>query len=261
MRLSPPRLARALLLLGTLLAPGLARADLPCPASNVAPLSLPQAQQALRKRQELVVVAFGSSTTQGWMASDAGHSYPAVMQEALEAALPRVHVAVINRGIGGQDAAEEISRLDADVLAIRPQLVIWQVGANGALRDTDLSVFRKLVTAGVSRMHALGVDVVLMDNQRAPMILAAPEHLLIDRELSEIAEQTGAGLFSRARLMDDWKDEGQPYERFISADKLHHNDLGYACLGRALAAAIATGLHSPVHRTNTSGLAASASGN
>ena len=86
---------------------------------------------------EAVIVALGSSSTQGAMASDLAHSYPAVLQQALSAGLPEAHVAVINRGIGGQDAAEELARLDADVLAMRPQLVIWQVGANGALRNAD----------------------------------------------------------------------------------------------------------------------------
>ncbi len=53
---------------------------------------------------------------------------------------------MINRGIGGQDAAEELARLDADVLAIRPQAVIWQVGANGALRNVDPALFHELVS-------------------------------------------------------------------------------------------------------------------
>ena len=102
------------------------------------------------------------------MASDPAHSYPAVLQQALSAGLPEAHIAVINRGIGGQDAAEELARLDADVLAVRPQLVIWQVGANGALRNVDPAVFRAMVTTGVRRLQAAGADVILMDNQQSP---------------------------------------------------------------------------------------------
>ena len=69
--------------------------------------------------------------------------------------MPRLHIAVLNRGIGGQDAPEELARLQADVIAARPQLVIWQVGANGALRSTDPTQFRRLITEGVASYRQL----------------------------------------------------------------------------------------------------------
>ena len=123
-----------------------------CPRSSaVTPLEVPHLRSAVNHGIEGLIVALGSSSTQGAMASDLAHSYPAVLQQALSAGLADAHVAVINRGIGGQDAAEELARLDADVLAVRPQLVIWQVGANGALRNSDPAAFRAMVTAGVNR--------------------------------------------------------------------------------------------------------------
>ncbi len=118
------------------------------------------------------------------MASDLAHSYPALLQQILSAGLPQAHLAVINRGIGGQDAAEELARLDADVLAMRPRLVIWQVGANGALRNVDPAIFRVLVTTGVRRLQAAGADVILMDNQQSPRLLATPEEPLLDQTLA-----------------------------------------------------------------------------
>src|SRR4029077_3079819 len=148
--------------------------------------------------------AFGSSSTQGAMASDLAHSYPAVLQQTLSSALPDGHVAVINRGIGGQDAAEELSRLDADVLAIRPQPVIWQVGANGALRNADPAAFRAMVTTGVRRMQAAGADVILMDNQQSPALLAKAAEPVFDETLAQVAGETGASLFSRRDLMLAW---------------------------------------------------------
>lgn len=184
------------------------------------------------------MVAIGSSSTQGIMASDPAHTYPAELQAALQRALPRMQIAVLNRGIGGQDAPEELARMQADAIAVRPQLVIWQVGANAALRNADPARFRRMVTDGVARLQAAGIDVILMDNQHAPRVDASPEHRLIDIELADIAKATGAGLFSRAALMKDWAREGSPAPEFIAADGLHHNDRGYACVGRALADAI-----------------------
>ncbi|MBV8095467.1 MAG: SGNH/GDSL hydrolase family protein [Acetobacteraceae bacterium] len=218
-----------------------------CPASLPDPITaLPHTQAALKAGMPVVIVAFGSSSTQGSMSSAAGHTYPAELQEALNEGLPQAHMAVINRGIGGQDAPEELARLQSDVIAIRPQLVIWQVGSNGAMRGADPDMFRRQVTQGVERLHAAGADVILMDNQRSPAVLAAPEHAVIERELAEVAQATGASLFSRSALMDYWREEGAPYEWFVSADGLHHNDLGYRCVALALAVSIETGLSNRV---------------
>jgi len=214
-----------------------------CPnAPAVAHIAVPHLASAINHRGEAVIVALGSSSTQGAMASDPGHSYPAVLQRALSSALPDAHVAVINRGIGGQDAAEELTRLDADVLAIRPQLVIWQVGANGTLRHTDPVAFRGMVTTGVRKLQAVGIDVILMDNQRSPALLAQAAEPAFDEALAEVAADTGAGLFSRRALMRAWYREGEPVAEFIAADGLHHNDHGYFCIASALAQAILAGL-------------------
>ena len=215
-----------------------------CPAEPPGPsLHLRHLRAALDRSEEGVVVALGSSSTKGVMASDAAHSYPAELQMALERGLPRVHIAVLNRGIGGQDAPEELARMQADVMAVRPQLVIWQVGANAVLRNVDLDTFRTMVTQGVKQMQAAGIDVVLMDNQHAPKVDAMPEHAMVDTILADVATATGAGLFSRAALMTAWDQEGAPRLTFVAADGLHENDRGYVCTARALADAIMAGVH------------------
>jgi acyl-CoA thioesterase I len=202
------------------------------------PMPLPHLLSAVSHGVEGLIVALGSSSTQGAMASDLAHSYPAVLQQSLAAALPEAHVAVINRGIGGQDATEELARLDADVIAIRPQLVIWQVGANGALRNADPAVFRSTVVAGVRRLQAAGADVILMDNQQSPALLAKASEPEFDHELAGVARDTGVALFSRRALMQQWSQEGAPKEQFIAADGLHHNNRGYRCIAQSLATAI-----------------------
>jgi acyl-CoA thioesterase-1 len=214
----------------------------PCPSAKLGPVSLPHVKQAISRNQEVTVVAFGSSSTAGFHASDIAHTYPAVLQAELQKALPSSHIAVLNRGIGGQDATEMLPRLERDTLALSPSLVIWQVGANGAMRGMDPHVFQRLVSSGVKRLEAAGVDVILMDNQRAPAILASAQHAKIDQAIADIAVHHHAGLFQRSRLMDLWQQDGYPYASFISDDGVHHNDRGYACVARALASVILDGL-------------------
>ena len=165
-----------------------------------------------------------------------------MLQATLSQALPERHIAVLNRGIGGQDAPEELARLTSDVIAVHPQLVIWQVGANGAIRKADPERFRQRVIQGVRALQEAGIDVVLMDNQHCPRVDATPEGVLLDRVLGQVAKQTRAGLFSRATLMDTWEREGVPELQFISSDGLHHNDRGYACIARELARDIVAAL-------------------
>ena len=213
-----------------------------CPAGQMPPVALPATKRRLASNSEVMIVALGSSSTEGWMATSPANTYPARLQSDLSRAFPLAHIAVINRGIGGQDALEEVARLDTDVLAIRPDLVIWQVGANGAMAHSDPDVFRKLVSTGIERLKTLGIDVILMDNQRSPMILASPEHGVMEQILADLSVKYNVSLFSRGALMDGWQRGGMPYHDFLANDSVHMNDFGYRCVGDSLAAAIEAGL-------------------
>jgi lysophospholipase L1-like esterase len=206
----------------------------------VQPLLLPHLAEALRGGSPPVVVALGSSSTQGAGASGPEQAYPA----RLEAALRRnaMAVRVLNRGRGGEDASEMWARLEADVIAARPALVIWQVGVNGAMRRQSLDRFRTLLRQGVARLQQAGADVVLMDSQRGPWAAQAPLRNAFDAALAEVARERGVQLFSRRRLMDAWAAAGTADEAMLSSDGLHHNDRGYACLAEALTGGLRAGL-------------------
>lgn len=213
-----------------------------CPAANVPTPELVHSRSAIMDNKELLIVTLGSSSTEGVMSSAAAHTYPSDLQAALTRLLPESHVAVINRGIGGQDAVEEVARLDSDVIAVHPHLVIWQVGANGALEHVDPNQFRQRVAAGVHRLQLAGADVILMDNQRSPKLMAQADPDLMNNALATVARDLDVGLFQRSKLMDAWQDGGAPYSRFISSDQMHQNDLGYYCVSNALARSIATSI-------------------
>src|SRR5579862_4923519 len=75
----------------------------------------------------LTVVALGSSSTQGIGASTPNLAYPSRLRAALGRLFPATTIRVVNRGKGGEDAAQELRRLGQDVIAEHPDLVIWQV--------------------------------------------------------------------------------------------------------------------------------------
>jgi lysophospholipase L1-like esterase len=193
----------------------------------------------LDNHEKLTIVAFGSSSTEGIGASSPRSTYPNRLEAELRRRLPQSEIRVINRGKRGEDALEEAARLDRDVIAERPDLVIWQFGTNAVLRRDDLAADRDAVLRGVARLRQSASDVVLMDVQDAPRVVARPAYLKMQQLIAETARQAGIGLFRRFDIMRHWHAEqraGDPPT--VGADGLHMTDRSYACLAAALAEGI-----------------------
>ena len=204
--------------------------------------TLPRTANHLATRRQIKIVALGSSSTAGAGASNPAHSYPARLEVELRARLPGVEVIVVNRGVNGEDAAEMLARLDDDVIAERPDLVLWQVGTNAVLRDFDLTGEAPLIRAGVDRLKASGADVVLMDSQYAPAVIEKADNEAMLDLLDVIAREGGTGIFHRFAIMRHWQQaEHVEFAQFISEDGLHMNDWSYGCVAKLLAGAIVDG--------------------
>jgi lysophospholipase L1-like esterase len=202
-------------------------------------VQLPKARAAINHRREIEVVALGSSSTQGYGASTPFHSYPAELLRTLQQLLPGVKVTVYNKGIGGQDVSQMLERLERDVFAVEPDLVVWQVGTNAALRAQNVAEFHRLLAGGIDRMRAKGIEVVLMTPQFAPAFNALDNEQNYLAAMVEVAREKGVGVFPRYDIMKYWfETEQMPYARFIARDGLHMNDFGYMCIGRLLAQAL-----------------------
>jgi lysophospholipase L1-like esterase len=209
---------------------------------------LPNTAHAIRSGKPLVIVAIGSSSTQGVGASDAAHTYPALLGEDLRRRWPQLAATTINKGVGGEMAFQMLARFDRDVLPYRPQLVIWQTGSNQALRSEDIEGYTGTIREGISRLKAAQVDIVLMDPQFAPRILARPMHLLIVDSIGAVANDMKVGVFRRFAVMRHWVSSGQyKVEDIISSDGLHMNDVSYSCIARLLADSLAAAAEPETH--------------
>ncbi len=228
--------AAAALTFLTMALDGAQAAETPCPPAEIPPLHLPATAAAVAAGRPVTIVALGSSSTAGIGASTLDKAYPAQLEAVLQAGWPAARVKVLNAGIGGQDADSEAARLDRDVLAHHPTLVIWQAGSNAALRHMDQQLFRGALDAGLDILGASGADVVLMDNQVAPRIEREPGHGAYGVAMAEAAASHHEAMFSRDALMRQWQAQGA--EGMIGPDGLHQSDRGYACLAQALGRAI-----------------------
>jgi acyl-CoA thioesterase-1 len=188
----------------------------------------------------LTIVAMGSSSTLGVGASAPSMSYPSRLEGELRDRFPGLEIRVLNRGIGGQDVGEELNRLDRDVVAEHPDLVIWQVGTNAVLRRDDLAADEQLIRRGVSSMKENGIDIVLMDLQYARRVLARPAWGEMERVIGEIAHSNHVGLFRRFEIMQEWDHTQQlAPAAMIGPDGLHMTDASYGCLASQLGEALA----------------------
>ena len=82
---------------------------------------------------------------------------------------------MLNRGVGGEEVPDMLARFDSAVIAAKPDLVLWQLGTNSVIRDHKLADHDALIRAGLAKIRAVGADVVLIDPQFAPKVIAKPE--------------------------------------------------------------------------------------
>ncbi len=214
----------------------------PCKvASDLSKLDRPLVRTALRLRahQPLKIVAIGSSSTAGAGASSPAASYPNRLEADLRTRFPADQIVVINRGSNGETASDMVARFDTDVIAEKPDLVLWQVGSNSVLRDHPLLPAGAILREGVRRLKDAGADVVLINLQFAPKILAKHDAEGMVALIDATAKELGVGVFRRFAIMRRWREENKlAFDTFVTADGLHLNDWGYACWAKSLSVAI-----------------------
>jgi lysophospholipase L1-like esterase len=198
--------------------------------------SLPHVASKLASGEAVVIVAFGSSSTSGFGSTSSEFTYPNRLAAQLHRQYPTADITVVNRGKGGEDAPEMMKRLQSEVLDMKPDLVIWQVGTNAVLRNLDPSETAKLVEEGIKRIQAAGADLVLVDPQYSPKVTERAEGTSqMVKLLGKVAQLRHVGFFPRFEVMREWHEkEGIPIDDFVSADGLHMNDWGYACFAQLL---------------------------
>jgi acyl-CoA thioesterase I len=202
--------------------------------------ALPRLAARIAQKEAVTIVALGSSSTAGAGASSVQSTYPARLETELKAHFPGVPIRVLNRGVGGEDAKEMDERMERDVAAAKPDLVIWQLGTNAILRDNGIEPEQPLILDGLKRLAAMNTDIVLIDPQYAPKVLKDPDAFPMVDLISDIAREKRINLFRRFALMRYWHEtSGVPFEAFLSPDLLHMNDWSYGCTARYLGAAIA----------------------
>jgi hypothetical protein len=207
---------------------------------------LPNLAKRLADPGPIKIVTLGSSSTAG---EGQVVPYPIRLQAALKAKPDYgERVSVLNKGISGQEAPEELARLQTGVIDEKPALVIWQVGTNAVWQlGHNLDDVAAAISAGLTMLATEPTDVVLMDLQYVPAVLTADKIDATRRMLAIItqaaAARPGVNVFHRFAMMQKWHEvEKFSFDTIVDPTdyrRLHQSDYSARRIGWELGETIA----------------------
>ena len=118
---------------------------------------VPLHPQGTVKEMRPAIVCFGDSLTAGF-GLDPGHSYPDLLQRELDRKGYRYRV--VNMGVSGDTTQDGLTRLPM-VLAVHPQIVVLEFGANDGLRGQPVTVAEQNQARMIEALQKAGARVVL----------------------------------------------------------------------------------------------------
>ena len=164
------------------------------------------------------VIAFGDSLTAGYGA-EAGEDYPSQLAK-------RLGIAVINAGVSGDTTESALARIDADVVARNPRIVIVGLGGNDLLQSVPIATTAANLRAIVERIQRAGAMVVLL-GFRFPSLNADYESMY-----AQLARDERCLLVSGVLA-------GILTDPSLKSDEVHPNARGYALMATRIAPPLA----------------------
>jgi len=164
------------------------------------------------------IIAFGDSLTEGYrVPSD--ENYPAQLSRLIGRP-------VINEGVSGETAADALRRMDRDVLAQKPEIVLVLLGGNDLLQQLPLDrTFESLETV-VRRCTDSGAMVVLIGVEG--FSLMTPDY---GKRFKELAQKRKC-LYIPNIL------HGIVTDPSLTVDAVHPNGKGYTVVAERVAKAL-----------------------
>jgi len=200
----------------------------PLPAAD--PALVPKTRALLAAGKPVKIVFLGDSVTCGGDASRPEYAFPALFVTRLSERFPQAQVTGVNAGIGGTNSDLGLQRLDKDVIAHHPDLVVIEfINDFGFPREKILENYRQLVT----RLRAGGAEVVIL----TPHFIWPEWMGGYQAALAALLEAAAANKVAVAHGSARWaalKAQGIPYQTMLVNCINHPDDRGHALFVDAL---------------------------
>ena len=201
--------------------------------------------------EDLVVAFFGGSITQGSLASKEENCYAYRFYEMLRERYPKAHFKYVNAGIGGTGSYYGAMRLDEDLIAYRPDLVVLDFSVNDVDAVLPLYQAGETEAKGSYDFGQQGNDLKLypetfegivrriLNSDTFPAILVLnnafyDNGVSVEEEHNAIASHYGIPHMSvRDRILPRIE-KGTYVREDLSPDGLHPNDTGHRLIAEEL---------------------------
>ena len=148
---------------------------------------------------------------------------------------------MIAHGLSGEIAQGAADRMKREVEEAKPDLVIWQVGTNDAMRHVALDSFKSCVKKTLAWLKEQNVDVILINPQYGYSLVKDPYYEEVVAAIATIARDEQILLIDRFDTMRTLQRVRGPHFN-LSTDDLHMNDEGYRHLAEHVARTIVQSL-------------------
>lgn len=209
-----------------------------------------QAQDPLALKKGERIVFFGDSIT---FFGELPRGYVATIRASLAEKHKELGIEVLGAGIPGNKVTDLQKRLDKDVLAKKPTIVVVYIGINDVWHNEKLltkGTPKEQFEAGlgdlITRIQTAGVRVVLC----TPSVIGEkkPGTNKLDEKLDEYAEigrrvakETGTPLVDLRKAFQDYLAKNNPNDRergILTLDRAHLNDAGNRLVAETIFATI-----------------------
>jgi lysophospholipase L1-like esterase len=211
------------------------RCDVPSD-SLAAPAPLTHVAAALKQSQKLNILMIGSPVGVG---RGPRKSYPVALESLLERAIAGVDVIIVNRPVSGETVATSAERMRTEVALARPDLLIWQVGANDALAHVPPESYEADLRDGVRWARENGVDVLLIGFEANPWLHDDQEVLAVREATSRVAKKENVLYLRRYEAMQFL---ARTRSRAEQGDEPFTAEIGYDCMAEQVAQALAANM-------------------